>query len=229
MKKSVRIKILDEIAMDYIKGKIEPISIFSLNIIDQLIVLGFINIYVNCMNGIISRESCKEMKLKIMMQYELIKSRFIWLEKIYRNFVEIRRDTSGKTCDMAASLKSGDFFETLKLALEIIDKNHGRNIYIHMFNAAYNDKDFKKKALQEGNKQIDELLSKYGNEVPYSKMIERFYSAACEDDIMDVFKQLDPDRYIPLSNNIPEKSEEETNKKISNRLNVLYGGKKYED
>ncbi len=210
--------------MDYIHGNIEPVTIFSLCEIDQLIVLGLINIYSSCINGLMSRESCKEMKLKIISQHDLLKSRLVWNETLYRKFIKSVKNTSGKSCEMAKTLKSGDVLETLKLALEILDAFQTGNIYMQIFNKMFTDKDFKKNALTAAKDQIDALYEKYGNEIPYAKMIERFYSAASEDKITEIFKQLDPDRYIVMAENVPNKSDID-GKELTQRLIALYGGK----
>ena len=66
---------------------------------------------------------------------------------------------------------------------------------------------------------------RYDSEIPYARMIERFYAAADEDGMAEVFKYLDSDRYVPLAEDLKEIDkidDEKVRKKILDRIGVLY-------
>lgn len=225
MKNQKTIKALDDFAMSYIKGEIEPVTIWSLCPVDQITVLAFINIYSSCLQGFMSRDSCKAAKQKIMSQHELLSSRISWSETIYLKFIRIVKDAGTKTCEMVKAIKANEPVKVLQYAVEALDIYQGGNIYLQMFYAACNDSDFKSKALNEGKEYVEKLGERYDSEIPYAKMIERFYSAADEDGMTDVFKYLDSDRYIPLADDLKEIDkidDEKVRKKILDRIGILY-------
>lgn len=226
MKKQKTIKVLDDIAMSYIKGEIEPVTIWSLSPIDQITVLSFINIYSSCLQGFMSRDSCKAAKQKIMSQHELLSSRISWSETIYLKFIRIVKDADTKTCEMVKAIKANEPLKALQYAVEALDIYQGGNVYLQMFCAACNDSEFKSKALNEGKEYVEKLGDRYDSEIPYAKIIERFYAAADEDGMAEVFKFLDPDRYTPLADDIKEIDkidDEKVRNKLLSRICELYG------
>lgn len=225
MKKQKTIKALDDFAMSYIKGEIEPVVIWSLNPVDQITVLSFINIYSSCLQGFMSRESCKAAKLKIMSQHELLSNRISWSETIYCAYISKVKDAGTKTCDMVKAIKANEPLKALQYAVEALDIYQGGNIYLQMFYAACNDSEFKSKALNEGKEYVEKLSERYDSEILYARMIERFYAAADEDGMAEVFKYLDSDRYVPLAEDLKEIDkidDEKVRKKILDRIGVLY-------
>lgn len=228
MKKNISIKLLDDIAMSYIKGEIEPVTIWSLCPIDQISVLSFINIYSSCLQGFMSRDSCKAAKLKIMSQHELLSSRISWSETIYCAYIGEVKEAGTKTCDMVKAIKANEPLKALQYAIEALDIYQGGNIYLQMFFAACNDSEFKSRALNEGKEYVERLGERYDSEIPYSRMIEKFYSAADEDGMTEVYKYLDSDRYIPLADDLKEIdkiNDENVRNKILKRICELYGVK----
>lgn len=228
MKKQKTIKALDDIAMSYIHGEIEPVVIWSLCPVDQITVLSFINIYSSCLQGFMSRESCKAAKLRIMSQHELLSSRISWSETIYLKFIKIVKEAGTKTCDMVKAIKANEPVKALQYAVEALDIYQGGNIYLQMFSAACNDSGFKSKALNEGKEYVEKLGERYDSEIPYAKMIERFYAAADEDGMAEVFKFLDSDRYVPLADDIQYIEiidDEKVRNKMLKRICELYGVK----
>lgn len=228
MKKQKTIKALDDISMSYIHGEIEPEVIWSLCPVDQITVLSFINIYSSCLQGFMSRESCKAAKLRIMSQHELLSSRISWSETIYLKFIKIVKEAGTKTCDMVKAIKANEPLKALQYAVEALDIYQGGNIYLQMFFAACNDSEFKSKALNEGKEYIEKLGERYDSEIPYAKMIERFYAAADEDGMSEVFKFLDSDRYVPLADDIQyidKIDDEKVRNKMLKRICELYGVK----
>ncbi|MGN1433241.1 MAG: hypothetical protein ACI4XI_06000 [Ruminococcus sp.] len=228
MKKQKTIKALDDISMSYIHGEIEPAVIWSLSPVDQITVLSFINIYSSCLQGFMSRESCKAAKLRIMSRHELLSSRISWSETIYLKFIRIVKEAGTKTCDMVKAIKANEPLKALQYAVEALDIYQGGNIYLQMFFAACNDSEFKSKVLNEGKEYVEKLGERYDSEIPYAKMIERFYSAADEDGMSEVFKFLDSDKYVPLADDIQyiEKiDDEKVRNKMLKRICELYGVK----
>lgn len=229
MKKQKTIKALDDIAMSYIHGEIEPVVIWSLCPVDQITVLAFINIYSSCLQGFMSRESCKAAKLKIMSQHALLSSRISWSETIYCAYIGEVKEAGTKTCEMVKAIKANEPLKALQYAIEALDIYQGGNIYLQMFFAACNDAEFKSKALNEGKEYVERLGERYDSEIPYARMIERFYSAADEDGMTEVFKYLDSDRYVPLADDLKEIDkidDEKVRKKILDRIGILYYDKR---
>lgn len=225
IKNQKAIKDLESIAMDVINGEVEPLTIPSLSIIDQWAVFSFVDIYSICINGTISRDSCVKLKEKILLQYEYFKTRLAYIEVLYYISKKAITSTSGKSCEIIKSLNSGDFLNALKLSLECLDYFENGNIYVKMFEKAVTDKDFKKNAFAAANEEIDELISKHGQDVPYARLIERFYAVANENGIVEMFKQLDPDKFRAMAEeHTPEKTDDiKTLKSIAEKLKAMYG------
>lgn len=223
MEKQNRIIDLDRIAMAVIHGEVESETVWSLCYLDQLTVLSLINIYSICLNGFMSRKTCKKMKLKIFKEHDLLKSRLGWDEVHYQENIEMTRKLSSKKCEVSKALQNGEFWAALESALECLDAMHSGNVYMQLFEEACRDKKTKAKALNVAKSKIDELYAKYGNDVPYAKMIESFYAAADRDDITEVFKYLNPDKYEPLCEIMEVKTDDEKVKKeIAARIYNLY-------
>ena len=216
---------LDTMAMNVIKGEITPMQICSLSIIDQWAVLSFVNIYSICINGTLSRKSCQELKNKILGQYEYFKTRLAYIEVLYYISKKAITKTSSKSCDIVKALNNNDFENALVLSLECLDVLENGNVYIKMYEKAVKDRDFKKNAFAVANEKIDEYINKYGPDVPYARLIERFYAVTDNDGIAEMFTHLDPDKFRALSEeNMPDKSDEPRElRSIAEKLKAMYG------
>lgn len=226
MKRQRTIKALDNLAMAYIHGEVNTETIFSLCVIDQWAVRSLADIYSMCLFGIQSRDCCKKQKKGVLQQYDMFKTRFAYIEVLYYKLVETVRVTSGKSCEITKALQKCDFMSALKNSLECLDAFQNGNVYMKVFESAVSDEDFKKTALKVAESQVDTLMNAYGPDVPYAKMIERFYAAADEDGMTEIFKYLDPDKYNPLVDEMPEKSDDEKLKRsVADNMKALYGVK----
>lgn len=226
--KKTTIEELDKLAMSFIKGEIEPKVIESLCPIDRVTALSLISAYSICINGLMSREACKQVKLKIISSHALISSQIVWMKAIYSKHIEYVKRTSTLFSDMLLKIKSGDGIGAVAAACKIADAECDNDVYTEAFRKACSDENFKEQALREGAKQVDRLQEEYGNDIPYAKMIERFYAAASGDGLMEAFKYFDEDNYRPLAEDlsvIDEISNSEMRAKVNRIFYNLYGAK----
>ena len=217
---------LDKLAMAIINGEIEPMVIFSLNIFDQWAVRALADVYSMCLLGVQSRKTCIAEKRAILHQYEYYKTRISSLEALNLKHIETVTTTSSESCNITKALQKGDLLSALKSALICLDAYQSGNVYMKAFERAVSDPDFKSKALKASQQQIDELMSLYGNDVPYARMIERLFAVADKDRLTKLFAQLDPEKFSAMAEEMPYKTEDEKSIKIiSNSIKALYGVK----
>ena len=217
---------LDKLAMALINGEIEPMAIFSLNIFDQWAVRALADVYSMCLQGIQSRKTCIAEKQAILHQYEYFKTRMSFLEALNSKHIDTVTKTSSESCNITKALQNGDILSALKSALICLDSYQSGNIYMKAFEKAVSDPEFKSKALKASNQQIDELMSLYGNDIPYARLIERLFVVADKDRLTKLFAQLDPEKFSAKAEEMPYKTEDEKSLKIiSSSIRNLYGVK----
>lgn len=201
---------LDQKARDFINGEVEPLKISGLNIFDMWAVLTLASSYSLAKIGTISREACAGFKYHILSYYEKFKTRTMFFEKMYDDWVDRTHKYSAKRTELTKALAADevDCEQVLVLSMEIIDLLTKEDIYLKLFQRKCDDKMFKAHSMQAAAKHIDEYIEKLGDNVPYAKLLERFYAATCEDGIAEIFKELDVDgfrdkarRAIPVKKN----------------------------
>lgn len=202
---------LDQMARDFINGEVEPMKIHGLNIFDMWAVLTLAATYSLTKMGTISPNLCASFKYHILSHYEKFKTRTLFFEKMYSDWVKRTRDYSSKRTELTKSLTADkvDVEKVLVLSMSIIDLLTKEDIYLKLFQRKCNDKMFKAHTMQAAEKHIDEFFDLFGNEVPYAKLLERFYAATTEDKISDLFIQLDPEKFRDKARRaIPVKKDE---------------------
>lgn len=201
---------LDQKARDFINGEVEPLKISGLNIFDMWAVLTLASSYSLAKIGTISRKACAGFKYYILSFYEKFKTRTMFFEKMYDDWVDRTHKYSAKRTELTKALAADevDCEQVLVLSMEIIDLLTKEDIYLKLFQRKCDDKMFKAHSMQAAAKHIDEYIEKLGDNVPYAKLLERFYAATCEDGIAEIFKELDVDglrdkarRAIPVKKN----------------------------
>lgn len=188
---------LDQMARDFINGEVEPLEISGLSIFDMWAVLTLASAYSLTKIGTISPRACAGFKYHILGHYEEFKTRTIFFEKIYSNWIKRTHDYSAKRTELTKALAADevDCEQVLVLSMEIIDLLTKEDIYLKLFQRKCDDKMFKAHSMQAAAKHIDEYIEKLGDNVPYAKLLERFYAATCEDGIAEIFKELDVDGF----------------------------------
>lgn len=186
---------LDQKARDFINGEVEPLKISGLNIFDMWAVLTLASSYSLAKIGTISRKACSGFKYHILSFYEKFKTRMVFLEKFFSDWVKRMRKYSAKRTELTKALTADevDCEQVIVLSMEIIDLLTKEDIYLKLFQQKQKDRMFKAHSMQAAAKHIDEYIEKLGDDVPYAKLLERFYAATCEDGIAEIFKELDVD------------------------------------
>lgn len=218
---------LDQLARDFINGEVEPLKIHGLNIFDMWAVLTLASTYSLAKIGTVSRVECATLKYHILSHYEMFRTRTVFFEKMYSDWVQRTRDYSSKRTELTKALTADeiDIEKILVLSMSIIDLLTKEDIYLKLFQRKCDDKMFKAHSMQAAEKHIDEFFELLGNDVPYAKLLERFYSATVEDKIADLFKQLDPETFRDKARRgIPLKKDEL--KDIAVSMETMYAGRK---
>ena len=225
--KILRINELEQMARDFIDGKVEPEKIFSLQIFDLWAALTLCAVYSSTRIGLISQKMCMKMKFNIFNQYEWFRTRTAFFEANYDIWVNQTRDYSCARTELTKALSDKDcsINDINVIALGLIDSLTKENIYLKLYERRMNDKDFQKNAIKAGSENIDSYIAKFGNEIPYAKLLERFYAATVEDNVAELFCQLDPEKFRDYARkSIPVKKDD--CKGIAVSLEKLFGRKK---
>lgn len=188
---------LDQKARDFINGEVEPLEISGMSIFDMWAVLTLASSYSLAKIGTISQKACAGFKYHILSHYEKFKTRTLFFEKMYDDWIKRTRNYSAKRTELTKALTADAFDceQVLTLSMEIIDLITKEDIYLKLFQRKCDDKMFKAHSMQAAAKHIDEYIEKLGDNVPYAKLLERFYAATCEDGIAEIFKELDVDGF----------------------------------
>lgn len=219
--KVLKIEELDQLARNFINGEVEPLEISGLNIFDMWAVLTLAAAYSCTKIGTMSPKLCANIKYNILSHYEMFRTRTIFFEKMYDDWITRTREYSTKRTELVKLIKSedADVTQILAVALRIIDLLTKEDIYLKFFELRQNDKMFKAHALRSANKNIDYLMSKFGEDVPYARLLERFYTATCDDKIADLFEQLDSDHLRDKARRgIPVKKEPDECKAVARSI-----------
>lgn len=216
---------LDQMARDFINGAVEPLEIHGLQIFDMWAVLTLSAAYSCTKIGTMSPKLCAAIKYNVLSQYEMFRTRTVFFEKMHDDWVSRTKEYSTKRTELVKLIKNedADVTQILILALRIIDLLTKEDIYLKFFELRQNDKMFKGHALRAGSKNIDYLMSKFGDTLPYARLLERFYSATCDDKIAELFQQLDPDHLRDKARKgIPVKKEAAECKDVTHSIKKFY-------
>lgn len=191
--RAIMIDELDQMSRDFINGEVEPLKVRGLSLFDRWAVLTLASAYSLTKMGTISPSACAVFKYDILREYELFKTRAGFHEIMFTEHINRMRDYSVKRTELTKLLASGDadVIEMFVLSLQIIDLLTHEDIYLKLFQQKCNDKMFKAHALRTAANHIDEYREQFGEDIPYAKLLERFYAATCEDGIADLFYELD--------------------------------------
>lgn len=229
MRNSKLIDRLNALAMKIINGKAEPMKIESLPLFQQVAALGLTNIYGLTIQGFMSRETCKRIKFNILSNLRTIETRWVFVRKIHDNWVKRNRDFSARSCELTRALaEKTDAEKVLKLAMQLLDDMTREDIYQKMFCRAMEDKDFKRKVHAIGRENVDRWMQRFGSEVPYLELLDKFYAAVVNDGIAEIMQDLDNDILLPhAEKDIPEKTESvQQLKGLGESLERLYATKR---
>lgn len=214
---------LDQIARNFINGEVTPDKIWSLQIFDMWAVLTLASTYSCTKLGTMDGKTCAKIKYVIFNRYEHFKTRTIFFEKMYEIWIENTKAFSSKQCQLAKAINSEtlDLVYINELSLEIIDLLTKDNVYLKMFQRRCTDKAFMAHAVQSANRNIDYYIQQFGNQIPYAKLLEKFYASTCEDKIADMFERLDTEKFRDKAKSVPIKSDDI--KCIAESIEKTYG------
>lgn len=187
---------IEQMARECIDGSIDAKHVWGLPIFDMWAVLTLGALYSCTKLGMIGAKDCAKMKYVVLNRYEMFKTRTVFFEKMYENWIDRTKRFSGKTSELAKLINSGEELNAADVAasaLELVDLLTHDDVYLNMFHRRMEDVMFMPHVMQGANRQIDSLMDKFGEKVPYAKLIERFYAATNEDGMAKLFEQLDPD------------------------------------
>ena len=172
---------IEQMARECIDGSIDAKHVWGLPIFDMWAVLTLGALYSCTKLGMIGAKDCAKMKYVVLNRYEMFKTRTVFFEKMYENWIDRTKRFSGKTSELAKLINSGEELNAADVAasaLELVDLLTHDDVYLNMFHRRMEDVMFMPHVMQG---------------LPYAKLIERFYAATNEDGMAKLFEQLDPD------------------------------------
>lgn len=217
-------KELDELAVGFIDGVFSVDDFKGLNTLNRFLVLSMAGLYACAKIGLCSGKKVAENKYKLISEYQLFEINLIWSEVEHKEWVRRTKETSGKLCELAKAINSGDA-NALPLALEIIDLLTKDDIYNKLLIKKENTEDFKTKCIQTLAKNENYFFETFGN-IPYVNLLTEFFNSTKENRIDEIFKDLDHDSVRKFAVHVPVKRDAPDCKGIYESYRRLLGIKK---
>lgn len=188
---------IEAYAKRVIDGEVEAMEIAGLHELDMWAVLTLAHIYSLVKLGTLSGKSGAKLEFKVLNRLEFFKTRIAFHEKIYERQTENNRDFSTKSTELVKAMRENKSIgECFVLMARLLDLITHADIYFAFAQKLCADQDGSKNAINTACADIDTYIEQFGTDIPYARLIERFYSATVGDGIAKMFEEFDPDNLM---------------------------------
>lgn len=201
MSETKKIDDLNEIAIKWVHGEIEPLEVLNLKIFDRLLVTQLAFTYGLTKVGFMSRKTCARYKFNYLQEHRGFKLEFFWLEKMQEIQRNACRGASGVLTEITKmySMEDVDIIKLCEKQAECIDLLTNENVHLQLFHRS-NMNNSPKYSIQQALKQWGtKFIEMWGAKVPYEQILTKFIDAQIKDDKKEMWEQLTGDDYPSMA------------------------------
>lgn len=223
-----QIEKLEQLARDYIDGKIVRGEINSLGLFPRWYVLTLANIYSCTKIGTMSQKECVRFKYQVAVDYKRFAVEAAYAEMNYRLWLENTKKYSGKSCEVTRELnkEQPDAYSFISGLCELLDLMTHENVLLKMFQKKYEDEGFKKACHLAVVEHGDEWRERYRNihDEDYLVLLDKFFAATNENGMAEQFASLNDDTIRKTARRVPVKDDD--SRGVARSFRELYDNKR---
>lgn len=188
---------LNEIAKRWIDGEVNHLEVVSLKLFDRLLVLELANIYSMCKVGCLSEKYTAAYKLKFLQEYRELKLKTEHLLVQQEQQIDSVRSASETLTEVCREYgkEEVDLERLCELQARAIDELTRENVHIKLWHSVKSYKQPKNFARRHMSKMVDDLIDRFGGEVPFEQVIVSYLNACLKDRRKEMWEQLTGDDY----------------------------------
>jgi hypothetical protein len=215
---------LDKLAVGFIDGAFSLDDYKSLSTLNQFMVLSMSGLYACAKIGLCSGKKVAENKYKLINEYKLFATNLMWIGVEHSQWVKRTKETSSKLCELAKAINNKDT-NAFSLALQIIDLLTQDDVYNQLLFNQENTENFQAECMQTLIKNETYFFETFGD-IPFVDLLTKFFNSVKENNLDEIFKELDADNIRKFACRVPVKKDSEQCKGIYDSYCRLLGMKK---
>ena len=188
---------IEDFSKRVIDGDVDPLELAGLHELDMWAVLSIAHIYSLVKLGTMSQKNGAKLVFKVLNRMEFFKTRIYFHEKIYSRQVEATKLYSDQRTELVKAMRENKSIgECFVIMARLLDLLTHEDIYFIFAQKLCKDQEGSKKPLNTACANVDKYIEQFGNDIPYARLLERFYSVTVKDGIAQVFKELDTENLV---------------------------------